>query len=43
VDGVTRAARLVADRMADSAPPEPGPTRIAPGSLGTWSDPEIDV
>jgi hypothetical protein len=43
VDGITRGARLVADRLADSAPPDTGPTRIAPGSLGTWSDPEIDV
>jgi hypothetical protein len=38
VEPVTRAARLVADRLADVAPPAHGPERIAPGSLGTWSD-----
>ncbi|MDA8047967.1 MAG: hypothetical protein M0Z30_22490 [Actinomycetota bacterium] len=38
VDPVTRAARLVADRLADAAPSARGPERVAPGSLGTWAD-----
>lgn len=38
VEPPTRAARLVADRLADSAPPESGPARILPGSLGSWAD-----
>lgn len=38
VDPVTRAVRLVADRMADSAPPSGGLERIVPGTLGTWAD-----
>lgn len=37
VEPVTRAVSLVADRLADTAPPDTGPTRITPGSLGTWA------
>lgn len=38
---LTRAVRSVADRLADSAPPETGPTRIVPGTLARWAeDPE---
>ncbi|HWE57210.1 MAG TPA: hypothetical protein VG435_17005 [Acidimicrobiales bacterium] len=37
VEPVTRAVLLVADRLADTAPPDTGPTRITPGSLGTWA------
>ena len=40
VEPVTRAARMVADRVADAAPPSIGPERIAPGSLSSWSDAE---
>jgi hypothetical protein len=40
VDPVTRAVRLVADRLADAAPPETGPSRIVPGALGSWADDE---
>ena len=40
VDPITRAVRLVADRMADAAPPDTGPARIVPGSLGSWADDE---
>ena len=40
VDPVTKAVHLVADRMADAAPPESGPARIVPGTLGTWADDE---
>ena len=40
VDPVTKAVHLVADRMADAAPPETDPVRIAPGALGTWADDE---
>lgn len=43
VDPVTGAAEVVAGRLSDSAPPDPGPVRIAPGSLATWADPEVDV
>lgn len=45
VDPVTRAARAVADRLADAAPPDTGPTRIDPGTLGTWAeeDPEVEA
>lgn len=43
VDPATRAARAVADRLADTAPPETGPARIVPGSLGSWAeDPELE-
>jgi hypothetical protein len=38
VDPVTRAVRVVADRLADAAPPEHGPERIVPGTLGTWAE-----
>lgn len=42
VDPVSRAAVAVADRLADTGPPEIGPSRIVPGSLGSWADdPEI--
>jgi hypothetical protein len=40
VDPITKAVRLVADRVADAAPPESGPTRIVPGALGRWADGE---
>ncbi len=40
VEPVTRAVQLVADRVADSAPPSLGAERITPGSLGSWSDAE---
>jgi len=44
VETVTRAVRAVADRLADAAPPDPGPTRIVPGSLGSWAeDPEVEA
>ncbi|HET6966589.1 MAG TPA: hypothetical protein VFH58_17590 [Acidimicrobiales bacterium] len=45
VDPVTRSARAVADRLADAAPPDTGPTRIDPGTLGTWAedDPEVEA
>lgn len=43
VEPVTRAARAVADRLADTAPPDTGPARVVPGSLGTWAeDPELE-
>jgi hypothetical protein len=37
VDPVARAVASVADRLADDAPAVASPTRIAPGSLGSWS------
>lgn len=40
VDPVTRAVQMVADRVADAAPPSLGPERITPGSLSSWSDAE---
>jgi hypothetical protein len=40
VEPVVRAVEAVADRVADAAPPNVGPVRITPGSLGTWSDVE---
>lgn len=40
VDPVTRAVLMVADRMADAAPPEAGPSRVVPGTLGSWADDE---
>jgi hypothetical protein len=44
VDPMTRAVRLLADRLADSAPPDAGPERILPGSLGSWAeDPEVEA
>lgn len=38
VDPITRAVQMVADRVADSAPPAVEPERIVPGSLSSWSD-----
>jgi hypothetical protein len=38
VDPVLRAVRAVAERQADRPPADPGPTRIAPRSLGTWPE-----
>jgi hypothetical protein len=38
VDPVVRAVRAVAERQADRTPAHHGPTRIAPGSLGGWSE-----
>ena len=38
VDPVARAANAVAERLADTAPPDTGPARIVPGSLGSWAD-----
>lgn len=44
VEPITAAVRAVTDRLADAAPPETGPARILPGSLGTWSgDAELDA
>jgi hypothetical protein len=44
VEPVTRAARVLADRLADAAPPAAGPERIVPGSLGSWAeDPEVEA
>jgi hypothetical protein len=42
-DPVTSAARAVADRLADTAPPDPGWSPVAPGTLGSWaSDPGLN-
>ena len=41
IEPVVRAVRLVADRVADAAPPEMAPERITPGSLSSWSDAEF--
>lgn len=38
VDPVTRAVQMLADRLADRAPPSQAAARIAPGSLGSWAD-----
>jgi hypothetical protein len=44
VDPVTRAVAAVASRVADVAPPDVRAARIAPGSLGSWSDdPEVSA
>ncbi len=43
VDPVVRAVLAVAERHADTAPPSVSPTRIRPGSLGTWTDPEVEA
>ena len=44
VDPVTRAVSVVADRLADVAPPETGPERIVAGTLTTWADdPEVEA
>jgi hypothetical protein len=43
VDPITRAVRAVAARAADSAPAATSPVRIAPGSLGSWADPELEA
>jgi hypothetical protein len=43
VDPVVRAVLAVAERQADTAPPTVSPTRIQPGSLGTWTDPEVEA
>jgi MinD-like ATPase involved in chromosome partitioning or flagellar assembly len=37
VDPVTRAVASLMDRLADEAPPWANPTRVQPGSLGSWS------
>jgi hypothetical protein len=42
VDPVLKAVLAVAERRADSAPPSVSPTRIQPGSLGTWSSSEFE-
>jgi hypothetical protein len=42
VDPVMKAVLAVAERRADSAPPSVSPTRIQPGSLGTWSSSEFE-
>ena len=38
VDPVTRTVLAVAERLADSAPPDNQPTRVPPGSLAAWAD-----
>jgi hypothetical protein len=38
VQTLTRAVVAVADRQADRPPAHGGPSRITPGSLGTWSE-----
>lgn len=38
VDPLVRAVGVVADRVADAAPPVAQPSRISPGSLGRWGD-----
>jgi hypothetical protein len=44
VDPVTRSVRVLAERLSDAAPPDAGPERITPGSLGSWAeDPEIEA
>jgi hypothetical protein len=40
VDPVVRAVRAVAERLADAQPPAASPTRIGPGTLGSWSEAE---
>jgi hypothetical protein len=40
VDPLTHAVGIVAERQSDSAPAKSGPTLVAPGSLGSWSDAE---
>lgn len=43
VDPLTSAVRAVAERLADTAPPDNGPARVEPGSLGMWAeDPEME-
>jgi hypothetical protein len=43
VDPVLKAVLAVAERRADSPPPWVTPTRIQPGSLGTWTDSEFEA
>jgi hypothetical protein len=43
VDPVLKAVLAVAERGADGPPPSVAPTRIAPGSLGTWTDSEFEA
>ncbi len=38
VDPIVQAVRAVSERQMDSGPALPGPTLIAPGSLGQWSE-----
>lgn len=38
VDPIVLAVRAVIERQMDTTPAQPGPTLIAPGSLGQWSD-----
>jgi MinD-like ATPase involved in chromosome partitioning or flagellar assembly len=42
VSPLVRAVQAVAERQADAAPPVVAPTRVQPGSLGTWADPGIE-
>lgn len=43
VDPLVRAVRLVAERQADAPPPNLAPTRIEPGSMGSWSSSEAET
>jgi hypothetical protein len=38
VDPLTHAVGVVAERQSDRAPADSGPTLVAPGSLGSWSE-----
>jgi hypothetical protein len=38
VDPLVRAVRAVAGRLADAQPPASSPTRVTPGTLGSWSE-----
>jgi len=42
VEPVLRAVLAVADRQADGAPALVSPVRVAPGSLGSWTDTEFE-
>jgi hypothetical protein len=37
---LTEATVALADRRADIRPPSPDPTRVTPGSLGAWGEPD---
>lgn len=43
VDPVTKAVQSVAEQLADRSPPETSPSRIEPGTLGSWADPELEA
>jgi MinD-like ATPase involved in chromosome partitioning or flagellar assembly len=43
VDPIVRAVTRVAERRADAAPASTEPSRIAPGSLGSWPGPEVEA